>query len=144
MSVFKYHAFIFLDRPPPWRTEQYSTYMQYIYSMHNLLKVHLHKIFNSSFVHQNSSFVPLIASPDALHINSNLSRYPHSKLVLYIWRKHRKNYFSSYNEIKIQCLLILDPVAYKDTLFKLVSFKSYSKLLNTNISLIYLGALSAT
>ncbi len=22
MSVFKYHAFIFLDRPPPWRTEQ--------------------------------------------------------------------------------------------------------------------------
>jgi hypothetical protein len=24
MSVFKYHAFIFLDRPPPWRTEQYS------------------------------------------------------------------------------------------------------------------------
>jgi hypothetical protein len=24
MSVFKYHAFIFLDRPPPWHTEQES------------------------------------------------------------------------------------------------------------------------
>ncbi len=23
MSVFKYHAFIFLMRPPRWRTEQY-------------------------------------------------------------------------------------------------------------------------
>jgi hypothetical protein len=34
MSVFKYHAFIFLDRPPPWRTEQ----DQPIFFLHHAMK----------------------------------------------------------------------------------------------------------
>jgi hypothetical protein len=25
MSIFKYHAFIYFLRPPPWRTEQYQS-----------------------------------------------------------------------------------------------------------------------